>query len=73
MTLFVHNCTPALLARAERALRPEYVFYFRNQIFEVARLSWHRRTLELTPLPRSIDDCTPAEWDAAARAARETC
>lgn len=67
----------ALYVRAKRAHETAHrVFCFAGSLWYVVGLSWTARrtghvfTMRLSSIPRhrrSIDDCTPAEWDAASR------
>lgn len=71
-------CNKHLGARAMRAALDRHrVLWYEGGLWRVTHFRTHHlglpvawATLEPVRLPRSIDDCTPAEWNAAARAAR---
>jgi len=66
------------------AIRAYVAFWDRRRVLLHAGRFWqvtHMRALcgtyvfditEVTPRRKSIDDCIPAEWDAASRAVRKT-
>lgn len=68
-----------LEARAVRAALDRHrVLWYEGGLWRVRAFRSHHLGLPISwatlePAYLSIDDCTPAEWDAAARAARETC
>lgn len=71
----IFNCSQALMNRARNTLdTPGRVFYDEGKFWYVLWIHYEYRQVGVARVPRaprrSIDDCSPAEWSAAARAAQ---
>jgi len=77
--MFIDTFNPLFAGRAVKALLTHgRLLYDRGNFWEVTSVEfepwrgvdrWVIGLLFVNPRRRSIDDCTPAEWDAASRAA----
>jgi hypothetical protein len=71
--IHINNCRNVMLDRAMRSRGPRSVFLWRGEFWRVRTVSYAQKRIELYSFPharKSLDDCTPAEWDAASRAVR---
>jgi hypothetical protein len=67
----IDDCPPSLMGRAYRAIRPGWLFLWNGQFYEVQCVDFVGKRIDIARRARqSIDDCSPAEWSAAAKQTR---
>ena len=77
MKRILMNCPPALMWRAHDAMiMHKRVLFHKGDFWKVEWIHYGYRHIGVERIDsarrKSIDDCSPAEWDAASRAVRKT-